>query len=66
MIIMNITIFYLFRSLFSQKWTFVNFLVLVDCGNALAHILVIAQYFWSVGSVINVDYNIIYHKENYR
>jgi len=23
------------RSLFSKKWTYVNFLVLVDCGNAL-------------------------------
>ena len=44
---MNITIFYLFRSLFSQKWTFVNFLILVDCGNALGHIPVIAQYCWS-------------------
>ena len=34
------------RNLFSLKWTFVNFLILIDCGNALLHIPVILQYFW--------------------
>ena len=52
---LNLKSSFLFRSLFSKKWTFVNFLVLVDCGNALAHILVIAQYFWSVGNVDEID-----------